>query len=295
MQHHTGSLRSHDGLTLHTHAWLPDGTPRATVVLVHGYAEHAGRYDAFARALVEEGVAVRALDLRGHGRSEGPRAQVEDFHHFVDDLTRFVEGLDEGAGGPRFLFGHSMGGLVATRYVLEHPGEADGLILSSPYFEDQRPTPSWLLRTVSFLARFLPALPTLAVDPTVTSRDETAVRAYREDPLVTHGRVKAKIGTEMTEAGAVLMRRATDLRVPLLVFHGGGDRLASPAATRAFVDRVGSDDKTFHAYEGGYHELLNDVIHETVTRDVLAWLAARLPARENAGTGGADRPGAGGP
>lgn len=286
MHHHTGSLRSHDGLTLHTHAWLPEDAPRATVVLVHGYAEHAGRYDAFARALVDAGLAVRALDLRGHGRSEGPRAQVEDFHSFVSDLTRFVDGLDEAVGEPRFLFGHSMGGLIATRYVLEHPGEVDGLLLSSPYFEDRRPTPPWLLRSVGFLARFVPGLPTLDVDPAVTSRDETAVKAYRNDPLVTHGRVKARIGVEMTEAGRLLLRRAEDLRVPLLVFHGGGDRLASPTASRAFYERAGSDDKTYVAYEGGFHELLNDVIQEKVTRDVLAWLEARLPRREGSAAGG---------
>ena len=128
MHAYTGSFRTAQGPTLFTRTYLPDGTARAAVIVAHGYAEHSGRYEALAHRLVAEGYAVYALDYRGHGQSGGKRASIRVFREYVDDLVRFIDRVRETRPHPpRFLFGHSMGGLIALQLVLEHPEKVEGL------------------------------------------------------------------------------------------------------------------------------------------------------------------------
>jgi len=133
---YTGSFPTADGLTLFTRTYLPDTTARAAVIISHGYAEHSGRYKALAAALVAEGYAVYALDHRGHGQSGGKRASVRVFGEYVGDLGRFIDRVRETRPHPpRFLFGHSMGGLVALQLVLEHPEKVEGVAITAAYME----------------------------------------------------------------------------------------------------------------------------------------------------------------
>ena len=276
MQRQTYLLKTGDGVALATYRWLPDaGRPHAAVVIAHGYAEHAGRYDALATRLVGEGHAVYALDHRGHGRSEGARANVGVFREYITDLTRFIEHVREiHPNPPRFLLGHSMGGLVALQTVLEQPEKVDGLLLSGAYLSNAVEVPRPLLALSGPVSRLFPSLPVQSLDTSALSRDPAVVAAYEKDPLVYHGKVKARLGHEMLQAGAFVMARADSVHLPILVMHGGADRLAASSGSRELYERVGSEDKTLKIYDGYYHEIFNDVGKERVVGDLLEWLGA---------------------
>ena len=276
MQHVTDTLTASDGTQLFTQRWLPDA-PRGALVIAHGYAEHSARYAGFAEFLVGHGSAVYALDHRGHGRSGGERANVKVFRAFVDDLSRFLESVRERhPQPPRFLLGHSMGGVVAAQLVLERPHLVEGLILSSPFLENAVQVPSPLLSVSEVVSRFLPSLPTLKLDTDLLSRDEAVVEAYKADPLVYTGGTKARLGTEMLAAGKYVFERAESITLPLLTLLGTADGIADPAGGKRFFDKVSSEDKILKLYEGFYHELLNEPEKEKVYQDVLEWLRLHL-------------------
>ena len=276
MHHATDTLTANDGTQLFTQRWLPDA-PRGALVIAHGYAEHSGRYADFAQFLVQHDFAVYALDHRGHGRSSGERANVKVFRAFVDDLSRFLEFVRERhPQPPRFLLGHSMGGIVAAQLALERPHLVEGLILSAPFFQNAVKVPPPLLAVSGVVSRFLPSWPTLKIDTDLLSRDQAVVEAYEADPLVYTGGTKARLGTEMLAAGNYVIERADSVTCPLLMLLGTADGIADPAGGKRFFDRASSEDKTSKLYEGFYHELLNEPKKEEVYRDVLEWLHLHL-------------------
>ena len=276
MQHVTDTLTASDGTELFTQRWVPDA-PRAALVIAHGYAEHSGRYAEFAEFLAADGFAVYALDHRGHGRSGGERANVRVFRAFIDDLCRFLEFVRERhPQPPRFLFGHSMGGIVAAQLVLERPHLVEGLVLSAPFFQNAVKVPPPLLAVSGVVSRFLPSLPTLKIDTDLLSRDQAVVEAYEADPLVYTGGTKARLGAEMLAAGEYVVERAESVTCPLLTLLGTADGIADPAGGKRFFNRASSEDKTSKLYEGFYHEVLNEPEKKEVYRDVLEWLRAHL-------------------
>ncbi|KWF23472.1 alpha/beta hydrolase [Burkholderia ubonensis] len=280
-----GRLRTADGLELASYRWpAGDGAaaPRATVALVHGLAEHAGRYDALAARLNAAGIDVLAVDLRGHGQSPGKRAWVERFDGYLNDADALV---DEAArsGAPLFLMGHSMGGAVAALYAIERAAARGrafaGLVLSSPALAPGRDVPRWMLAASRFISRVWPTFPAIRIDAALLSRDPAVVAANRADPLVHHGAVPARTGAEVLDAMARIERGRGALRVPVLVYHGTEDKLTEPDGSRAFGARVGSPDRTLTLYEGGFHETMNDLERDRVIDALIAWLHARAPLR----------------
>lgn len=298
------AVTSRDGLALPTRAWLPDDPvrARADLVLVHGLGEHIGRYEPLAAALAAEGYAVHGYDQRGHGRAEGPRAQVGRFEQLVDDLGDVVARVRAAhPGRPLVLFGHSMGGVVALRAAQTRVVEPDALLLSSPALRVGGDVPGWLQTLLARLAGPFPDLPTKPVEVGALSRDPAVVEAYRDDPAVFHGPVKARMATELVRAGAVALADAgasvdahasvdapasADARAatghpaaPVLIVHGKGDRIADPAASEELHRAMAGRDATLELYDEGPHELFNDPLRERVLGDVLGWLDARLDGR----------------
>ncbi|AOI91592.1 lysophospholipase [Burkholderia pseudomultivorans] len=281
---HMGRLRTADGLELASYRWpAGDGasTPRATVALVHGLAEHAGRYAALAARLNAAGIAVLAVDLRGHGQSPGKRAWVERFDGYLDDADALVaEAARDNT--PLFLMGHSMGGAIAALYAIERAparGHAfAGLVLSSPALAPGRDVPRWMLALSRFISRVWPTFPAIRIDAALLSRDPAVVAANRADPLVHHGAVPARTGAEILDAMARIERGRDTLRVPVLVYHGTEDKLTEPDGSRAFGAGVGSPDRTLTLYEGGFHETMNDLERDRVIDALIAWLHAHAPA-----------------
>lgn len=267
-----------DGLELAYYVWQA-AEPTASLIISHGYAEHAGRYADFAGYLTSQGVSVYALDHRGHGHSGGERANVDVFRSFVTDLARFCDLVRElNVEHPRIVLGHSMGGVIAAQMVLEHPFKLDGLILSAPFLKNAIPVPALLDALAGPVARLIPSLPTLKLDTSKLSRDKEVVKAYEADPLVYTGGVKARLGHEMTSAGEYVLERASSISLPLLVLHGSADAIADPAGSQELCEAATSEDKTMKLYNGFYHEILNELDKEAVYADVLTWLKARRDA-----------------
>ena len=276
MHAYTGSFRTAQGPTLFTRTYLPDGTARAAVVIAHGYAEHSGRYEELAYRLVTEGYAVYALDHRGHGQSGGKRASIRVFREYVDDLVRFIDRVRETRPHPpRFLFGHSMGGLIALQLVLEHPEKVEGLAVTGALVQNAVPVPWPLERAASVVSAALPDLPVQELHAEDVSRDPAVVQAYKDDPLIYHGKVRARLGFEMLRTGPYVLGRAHNIELPILIQQGTADKLASVAGVEALFDALGSADKTLELYEGAYHEILNDYGKEEVIDDLITWLNAR--------------------
>lgn len=276
MPHHEDRFEGHDGLSLYRQCWLPENESTAVVILIHGFIEHSGRYAPTADALNRAGYAVYAMDLRGHGKSDGDRAWVRSFDEFVDDLDVLVESVRRREPGkPWFLFGHSMGASIAAHFVLERQPEPNGLVLSAPAVRVGKGVFPILRRLTWLIGRVFPRLKIVAMGSGRLSRDPAVVAAFRDDPLVFHGRFPVRIGSEILTAGQQLYVRAEQIRSPLLVMQGTGDRVVDPKGSRQFFARAGSADKTEKLYEGLYHDLFHEPEQEQVTADLIEWLKDR--------------------
>lgn len=276
MHAYTGSFRTAQGPTLFTRTYLPDGVARAAVIVAHGYAEHSGRYEALTGRLVAEGYAVYALDHRGHGQSGGKRASVRVFREYVDDLVRFIDRVRETRPNPpRFLFGHSMGGLVALQLVLEHPEKVEGLAVTGALVQNAVTVPPLLERAAALVSNLAPDLPVQELRAEDVSRDPAVVQAYQDDPLIYHGKVRARLGLELLRAGPYVLGRAHHIELPILIQHGTADKIAAVSGVEALYRELGGEDKALELYDGAYHEILNDYGKEQVTSDLVTWFNAR--------------------
>lgn len=275
---HRDTLVTDDGTQLHTQYWAPSGSPEAIVLLVHGYAEHCNRYGGVARTFVAQNARVHTYDQRGYGRSGGPRAYVDSFETYLDDLAQVLQAVrSQCPDRPLFLFGHSMGGLVVLKYVLERAPSLRGLLLSAPALEINPDLAPLLRRAAQFLGRLWPTLPTTRSPDDAISRDPAVVADAEADPLNYHGRVLARTGAEMLRAGKETRAQLHTLHTPFLVLHGTADSLTNPRWSRELYDRAGASDKTLRLYDGLYHETFHEPEKEEVLTDLADWLRARLP------------------
>ena len=273
MRQRRGTFSGVRGVPIAHREWLPDGDARGTVVIAHGINEHSGRYEHVAERLVRDGWMVAALDHRGHGLSGGRRAAVERFDDWITDLDSYVRDVLAGAPRPLFLLGHSLGGLIATVYALHHQDALDGLVLSSPSVMPAKLSPA-TLRAGRFLSRWASNLPTVALRLDAVSRDPDVVAAYRADPLVHLGKVRARTGSEILRAIDEVHHDISRLRLPVLAVQGTVDKLVDPGAAQWVDSHVGSSDHTLHIYDGLYHEIFNEPERDAVLDDVAGWLDA---------------------
>lgn len=230
---------------------------RQPVVIVHGYAEHAGRHERLARAAAGAGHEVYALDLPGHGRSSGRRALVASYTPLVASLEALVARAAADSGRRPALFGHSMGGAVALAYALDDPRSISHLVLSAPYLVDANPRPKWLTALAGPVAAVAPGLAVAKLDAGTLARDPAVGAAYVADPLVHSGPVAAATGHTLTAMGRRLLNSADRLRVPTLVVHGEEDRVASVRGSQELAARAG-DTLRLVTIEGAYHEMHNE-------------------------------------
>ena len=247
--------------------------PVGAVVLVHGAHEHSGRYAHVAGRLAAAGYAVHALDHPGHGRSPGRRGNIGSMAATVAGVDELVRDAGEQHPGvPLFVYGHSLGGLIALQYLTGTPGaRVAGAVISAAALDTS--TANAVQRTVApLLSRVLPDLGVLQLDAEAVSRDPEVVRAYRTDPLNHTGRMVARTGAELMTTALAMPQRLPSLTVPLLVLHGTADRLVPPAASEVVRAYAGSADLTVRTYEGLYHEPHNEPEQQEVLDDVVAWL-----------------------
>jgi acylglycerol lipase len=269
-------IPSAGGVQIFVRSWQPAAGPRAVVVICHGVNSHGGQYLWTADRLAAHGFAVYALDLRGRGRSDGPRFYVDDVAEYVGDVSAVVTLAKSRAPGvPVFLLGHSAGGVVSCSYALDHQSELAGLICES--FAFRVPAPGVVLSIIKGLSAIAPRLPVLKLKNRDFSRDPKAVAALDADPL-THKEVQpAKTVAALVRADERLEREFPRLTLPVFIMHGTVDKATVPSGSQFFYDTAGSADKTLRLYEGHFHDLLNDVGKDVVLADITAWIDKRLP------------------
>ena len=260
-------------------AWTPppavDAPVVGVVVLVHGLHEHGGRYRHVAQRLAQAGYASYAVDHPGHGRSPGTRGNITSMAAAVDGVAALVRLAGERHPDvPLFVYGHSLGGLIALQYLTGDPdGRVRGAVVSAPALDTSAATGAQRV-LAPVLSRLLPDLGVLALDAETISRDPAVVAAYRSDPLNHTGKVRARTGAEMMLATAAMPTRLRALTMPVFVLHGGDDRLMPPAASEMVPAHAASADLTRRVYPGLYHEPHNEPEKDQVLDDVVAWLDA---------------------
>lgn len=276
MKHTEGTFRGTGSTDLVYQNWKPDTQERAVVAIVHGVGEHSGRYMNVVDCLVPQGYAIYGFDLRGHGRSPGQRGYINSFEEFREDVHAYLKMICEKEPGlPLFLLGHSLGGLIVLEYVLHYPEGLQGVIASGPAV-GKVGLPPVLFALSRILSRVYPrfSLKT-GLDDEAISRNPAVVEAYKNDPLV-HGVGTARLATEVVAAQKWTMEHASEWKPPLLIIHGGADRLADPGGSREFFDKVKIKDKQRIEYKDAYHECYNDIIYEQVVADMAKWLQEHI-------------------
>ncbi len=266
------------GATLHWYRWLPQSEPRGIVLLVHGYAEHLGRYDHVAATLTAAGFGVYALDHWGHGKSDGTAGFVPAFSAYTDGVEVLLREVEEAQPGvPLFLIGHSMGGLIAALHLITHQAHYAGAILSGPAIMAAQEPSRFMIWISRQLSRLAPRMGVLQLDPGGVSRDPAVVAAYLADPLVYSGKMGARLAKEMFEGMAAARAGAGAITLPVLLLHGQEDRLTAPQGSEYLHAHVASLDNTLRLYPGLYHEIFNEPEQREVLGDVTSWLEAHLP------------------
>lgn len=271
------ALYTHDEIPLHLREWAVRD-PRGQVLLVHGLGEHVGRYAATAARLNEAGWDVAGYDQRGHGASGGPRGAIAQPHSLLDDLGVVIDALRRGRQHPPVLLGHSLGGLIAARFVAEGLAESpaawwrpvDALVLSSPALD-----PGMNMVQRALLALLGPLAPHLALGnglkPAWISRDAAVVRAYVDDPLV-HDRVTPLLVRFIVDAGALVRARAPRWNVPTLLLWAGADRCVEPAGSAGFAAAAPQAVVAAHEWRALAHEIFNEPEQEQVFEVLGQWL-----------------------
>lgn len=248
---------------------------RGEAVIVHGFGEHSGRYGPLTDHLVANRYSVVSYDQRGHGKSGGLPGHIERFSDYEEDLDRSIS-LAGSHGDTRriFIIGHSMGGLVALRYLAIKGIKLGGAIVSAPLIGLAAQAPAHKVMIARVGARVVPRFRLdNEINPDDLSRDPEVCRAYAEDPLVNR-LVSARWFAEATRAMKQVTAWANDIKLPVLVMHGSNDRIASVEETKQFFERLGSKDKELVIYPGFYHELFNEPEKQEVFDRVTAWLDA---------------------
>jgi len=269
-------LKSEDGTTLFAREWCPVQEPKAWITMSHGTSEHSGRYDHMGRILNEAGYALVMPDLHGSGLSEGKRGHIDSFSQYTDDLKAALEytrGLHPKA---HFLGGHSLGGLIAARIAVENPPGISGVFLSGAAFRLAFDPPAWKTGMSGFLSKVLPSLQLgNELDVADLTHDKEIVDRQRNDPH-NHGKVTPKMYVECLKTQREVINRRNQLRLPLLIMHGGADKINAVSGSEEFHTAAGSKEKQLIIYEGFYHEIFNEIERERVFSDLIGWMDSIL-------------------
>jgi alpha-beta hydrolase superfamily lysophospholipase len=274
MHHREGTFLGVGDLPLYYQAWYPSDL-RAIVVAVHGLGAHSDRHTNLVAALIPQGYGVYAFDLRGHGRSPGQRAYIRAWSEFRQDLDCFLQLVaKEQAAIPCFLWGHSLGAMIVLDYVLRMPNSLQGVIASS--LPLQNTVPLLQKGLGQLLSRVWPRFSLKSgLDPCLGSRDQAMMEALLDDPL-RHYQGTARLVTEFAQTADWVLAHASDLQVPLLMMHGGGDRIALPEGSQKFFERVTFANKERYFYPESYHDLYIDINYPEILADLIEWLEIQL-------------------
>lgn len=275
MNETTFSFQTFDSLTLFGRVWQPTNQAKAVVGLIHGLGEHSGRYAHLAERFAQDGIAMIAFDLRGHGRSEGKRGDAPSFEAYMDDLCSFQQQIEQRfAKIPCFLYGHSMGGLLLLNFLIRHQPQIAGAVSSAAGLHTPLTEQKIKMALVQSLSGLFPklALPS-GLDADAISRDQEVVQRYKSDPLV-HRLVTLRMAQATIPAIEFVFQNAAKISVPLLILHGTADRLTFPSGSEELAHKV--PHARIVLFEGLAHELHNEPEKEEVYQTVLQWISDLL-------------------
>ncbi len=269
--------KTQDGLDIFGQRWeSTERSPKAVVCLIHGFGEHIKRYQHVAEAFGKDGYALVGADLRGHGQSSGKRGFTPSIEAFMQDIDLLVEqARKQYPNLPLFVYGHSLGGVLALNYGLRHKTTAKGFIVTAPSLYtsvEEQPIKVFMAKTLGAL---MPAITiSTALDPADLSRDEKVVNKYKSDPLV-HDKISLGMAKAFIETNRWTLENASKFNTPLLLMHGKADHLAYPKGSQEFASAL-KEKCTLMLWDNLYHEIHNEPEQNEVLKTMTIWMDARL-------------------
>ena len=257
-------------------SWSPKEI-EAVIIITHGMGEHCGRYGGhFAEAFLKKNIAVFTIDLFGHGKTTGKRGDTPGFNETLDSLDEMLSITKDKFGNiPTFLFGHSLGGNLVGNFILRRQSDITAAIMSSPMLRLAFVPPAWKMKVGGLLRNIYPKFTeTINLEYSALSRDLKEVEKYKADPL-NHNQITINYSLPFFEAGEWAIRNAGILNKPVYIYHGTKDRITDMQGSIDYAE-VAGDMATFKLYEGGYHELHNDICKDEVLSDLTNWVESFL-------------------
>ncbi len=263
--------------SLYFQTWAPKTNAKAVVLIVHGLGEHCHRYEALAAHLNDTNIAVCSMDLPCHGKSEGPRGHIDSFDDYQDATLKLVDKTKkEFSDCPLFIIGHSMGGLIVSRLLLNHQHLFAGALLSGAAIESPQEPPKWQQSLIKGIAKIFPKAKMIALDASKVSRDPKVVEDYFADPLVSKEKLSAQFLASMMDAMTEVKDNAAKIDLPILIMHGTEDVMTKPDGSEFLHATINSTDKTLKLYQGLYHEIFNEPERDAIYAEMTDWIEARL-------------------
>jgi len=254
--------------------WLPDTEIKSVILIIHGLAEHSGRYMNIVNRFVPLGVAIYALDHIGHGKSDGLRGYVNRFSDYTSTIKVYLDMIvKRQKGKPMFILGHSMGGLISLSFLLSYNYAINGLILSSPSIKAPKKIPSMIIFVGKILSKIMPRFRLIKLTSGNISYDEGVADNYNKDPLVYRGKTTARLAFEIHETIEYVINKAGNIMLPLIIFQAGNDELVHPDGAKILLNKVNSHDKSLIIYDEMCHEVFNEKVYGKVLDDLQIWLS----------------------
>lgn len=272
VNHFEKTFYSFDHTRLFEQSWVPFGKPKAVVIIMHGLKDRSELYSDFAKKLADNNYAVYAFDLRGHGKSGGERVYIDSFEEYINDFDLFFKNVQQREkGSPIFLMGHSMGGAIVARYIIEREPDIKGFILSAPAIKEGKDISPDLISATKKVASIFPRLKVLELKDNLFSRDPDTVKKNQNDPLISHENGPAKTAAELLDTLVFIQNNLEKINKPFLDLHGTADQITNPEGSKMLYEKASSTDKTLKNYDGLYHDLLHEPEKDKVSNDILEW------------------------
>lgn len=279
MKHNDGYLMTKDQYELYWQSWTPSRHPNASVFIIHGIADHSSRFEHVAQHFCENGIACFSMDLRGHGKSSGTRVYIKQFSDYLLDLEAGWQQMKSQLSNPNiplFLFGHSMGSLIAIHFIHDRKPDLSGLITTAALVKVNEDLSPILVKLSGILSAITPKLKTIRLDLNLLSSDPGIKIAAEEDALYNKDGLRARTGAEILKATKQATAYVENISAPLLIMHGEKDQLTKPESSILFSEKAGSADKQYVSYPDGFHELVNEVNKEEILSTMTSWIGDRV-------------------
>lgn len=272
MKHDEFKFKSFDGLQLFGQSWQSETKSRAVICLAHGMGEHSGRYAHVVDRLTKAGYVLFTFDLRGHGQSSGPQGHTPSYKTLLQDISSLLEAANKQFPQlPYFLYGHSLGGNLVLNYVLRYKPQLRGVIVTGPWLRLSFEPPAFKVTFGKVMNKIWPSFSqSSGLDTKALSHDPKVVHAYENDPLV-HDHISARMFIGIYQSGQWALEHASEFSLPLLLMHGGDDKIISVEASREFANKI-NENCTLKVWDELYHEIHNEPEKEEVFKFLIGWL-----------------------